>query len=79
MHSDECLRDILAQPRTVLRQSGHGAPLDAGISGDYTRLLGGEMLRVSDRDLCRIQLEDKDGIAERIVAVFERDGKPVTY
>jgi hypothetical protein len=42
-------------------------------------LLGGEMLCVSDRDLCTIQLEDKDGIAERIVAVFDRDGKPVTY
>ena len=54
-------------------------PLDAELGDDQAKSVGSEMLRVSDRDLCTIQLEDADGIAERIVAVFNRDGEPVTY
>jgi hypothetical protein len=54
-------------------------PLDAGFGDDHARSVGGEMLRASDRDLCTIQLEDADGIAERIVAAFNRNDEPVTY
>ena len=54
-------------------------PPDAGFSDDQAKSVGSEMLRASDRDLCTIQLEDADGITERIVAVFNRACEPVTY
>ncbi len=54
-------------------------PLDAGFDDARAKSVGCEMLRVSDREIRTIQLEGADGIAERIVAVFNRAGEPITY
>ena len=69
----------LHNPGQFLDEPTKALPLEAGFDEDAARAVGTAMLRASDRELCTIQREDPDGTAERIVAVFNRDGQPVTY